>query len=161
MAKDRYAPKPLSDIMAGLNNRLSAYAGKSQALDTQQTLLKDFLGPKLGDKCRVSNYRDGTLMIEAVSAPIALRLNYLKMDMLSHFRAAGMAELGQIKITANPQATQRLSTANKSGSPAVTNSRKMSEQTADYLNAIASSAPPSLKEKLERLALHGKNKSEP
>ena len=115
----------------------------------------------MGDKCRVSNYRDGTLMIEAVSAPIALRLNYLKMDMLSHFRAAGMAELGQIKITANPQATQRLSTANKSGSPAVSNSRKMSEQTADYLNAIASSAPPSLKEKLERLALHGKNKSEP
>lgn len=158
MAKDRYAPKPLTDIMAGLNNRLSAYAGKSQALDTQQTLLKGFLGPKLGDKCRVSNYRDGTLMIEAVSAPIALRLNYLKMDMLSHFRAAGMAELGQIKITANPQATQRLSTANKSASAAVTNSRKMSEQTADYLNAIADSAPPSLKEKLQRLALHGKNK---
>ncbi|MDX1360371.1 MAG: DUF721 domain-containing protein, partial [Pseudoalteromonas tetraodonis] len=39
-----------------------------------------------------------------------------------------------------------------------TNSLKMSEQTADYLNAIADSAPPSLKEKLQRLALHGKNK---
>ena len=102
MAKDRYAPKPLTDIMAGLNNRLSAYAGKSQALDKQQVLLKEFLGPKLAEKCRVSNYRDGTLMIEAVSAAIALKLNYLKMDMLSHFRAAGMAELGQIKITANP-----------------------------------------------------------
>ncbi|GEB70622.1 MULTISPECIES: DUF721 domain-containing protein [Pseudoalteromonas] len=159
MAKDRYAPKPLTDIMAGLNNRLSAYAGKSQALDKQQTLLKEFLGPKLSEKCRVSNYRDGTLMIEAVSASIALKLNYLKMDMQSHFRAAGMAELGQIKITANPQATQRLSaTGNKSqAQSAVTgNSRKMSTQTSDYLNAIAASAPPSLKEKLERLALHGK-----
>jgi len=158
MAKDRYAPKPLTDIMAGLNNRLAAYAGKSQALDTQQQLLRDFLRPKLGEKCRVSNYRDGTLMIEAVSAPIALRLNYLKMDMQSHFRAAGMAELGQIKITANPQATQRLSTRPKVADGKPTNSLKMSEQTADYLNAIADSAPPSLKEKLQRLALHGKNK---
>ena len=106
----------------------------------------------------MSNYRDGTLMIEAVSAPIALRLNYLKMDMLSHFRSAGMAELGQIKITANPHATQRLSTAKNTKASSVTNSLKMSQQTADYLNAIAASAPPSLKEKLERLALHGKAK---
>ncbi len=157
MAKDRYAPKPLTDIMAGLNNRLAAYAGKSQALDTQQQLLCDFLGPKLGEKCRVSNYRDGTLMIEAVSAPIALRLNYLKMDMLSHFRAAGMVELGQIKITANPQATQRLSATSKPEEKPVSK-RQMSEQTADYLSAIAADAPPSLKAKLERLAQHGRKK---
>ncbi|WP_338362701.1 DUF721 domain-containing protein [uncultured Pseudoalteromonas sp.] len=159
MAKDRYAPKPLTDIMAGLNNRLSAYAGKSHALEKQQALLKEFVGPKLGEKCRVSNYRDGTLMIEAVSAAIALKLNYLKMDMQSHFRAAGMAELGQIKIVANPQATARLSPTTDKPSPAgkvPSNSRKMSQQTSDYLNAIAASAPPSLKEKLERLARHGK-----
>ena len=158
MAKDKYAPKPLNDIMAGLSGRLSNYAGKSQALDKQQTLLAEFLSPNLADKCRVSNYRDGTLMIEAVSAPIALRLNYLKMDMLSHFRGAGMAELGQIKITANPQSSQRL-TQNNASKPANNSAAKklpMSEQTADYLTAIAQNAPPSLREKLERLAKHGK-----
>jgi len=158
MAKDKYAPKPLNDIMAGLSGRLSNYAGKSQALDKQQTLLTEFLSPNLADKCRVSNYRDSTLMIEAVSAPIALRLNYLKMDMLSHFRGAGMAELGQIKITANPQSSQRL-TQNNAAKPANNTTAKklpMSEQTADYLSAIAQNAPPSLREKLERLAKHGK-----
>ena len=158
MAKDRFAPKPLNDIMAGLSGRLSSYAGKSQALDKKQALLNEFLGPNLSGKCRVSNYRDGTLMIEAVSAPIALRLNYLKMDMLSHFRSAGMAELGQIKITANPQASQRLSPNNASKAENATVAKKlpMSEQTADYLNAIAADAPPSLKAKLEKLARHGK-----
>ncbi|NMM41903.1 DUF721 domain-containing protein [Pseudoalteromonas arctica] len=158
MAKDRFAPKPLNDIMAGLSGRLSSYAGKSQALDKQQTLLSEFLGANLGGKCRVSNYRDGTLIIEALSASIALRLNYLKMDMLSHFRAAGMAELGQIKITANPQTSQRLSANNmlQTANATPANKLAMSEQTADYLNAIAQSAPPSLKEKLERLARHGK-----
>ena len=158
MAKDKYAPKPLNDIMAGLSGRLSNYAGKSQALDKQQTLLTEFLSPNLADKCRVSNYRDGTLMIEAVSAPIALRLNYLKMDMLSHFRGAGMAELGQIKITANPQSSQRLTQKNASKSANNTTAKKlpMSEQTSDYLTAIAQNAPPSLREKLERLAKHGK-----
>ncbi|KTF15196.1 DUF721 domain-containing protein [Pseudoalteromonas sp. H105] len=158
MAKDKYAPKPLNDIMAGLSGRLSNYAGKSQALDKQQTLLTEFLSPNLADKCRVSNYRDGTLMIEAVSAPIALRLNYLKMDLLSHFRGAGMAELGQIKITANPQSSQRLTQNNASKSANNTTAKKlpMSEQTSDYLTAIAQNAPPSLREKLERLAKHGK-----
>ena len=34
----------------------------------------------------------------------------------------------------------------------------MSEQTADYLSAIAADAPPSLKAKLERLAQHGRKK---
>ena len=157
MAKDRYAPKAVGDIMAGLSGRLASYAGKTQGLSSQQTILDDFLGETLSKKCRVSNYRDGTLMIEAVSAPIALRLNYLKMDMLSHFRAAGMIELGQINITANPQATQRLSATNKPEQKPVSK-RQMSEQTADYLSAIAADAPPSLKAKLERLAQHGRKK---
>lgn len=158
MAKDKFAPKPLNDIMAGLGGRLSSYAGKSRALDKQQTLLTEFLSPNLADKCRVSNYKDGTLMIEAISAPIALRLNYLKMDMLSHFRSHGLAELGQIKITANPQSTQRLSINNpaKTANATIVKKLPMSEQTSDYLNAIAQSAPPSLREKLERLAQHGK-----
>lgn len=157
MAKDRYAPKALGDIMAGLSGRLASYAGKTQGLSSQQTILDEFLGETLSKKCRVSNYRDGTLMIEAVSAPIALRLNYLRMDMLSHFRAAGMVELGQIKITANPQATQRLSTS-KEAEKKPQAKRHMSEQTADYLTAIAADAPASLKEKLERLAQHGRKK---
>lgn len=158
MAKDKFAPKPLNDIIAGLSGRLSSYAGKSQALDKQQTLLTEFLSPNLAEKCRVSNYKDGTLTIEAVSAPIALRLNYLKMDMQSHFRSNGLAELGQIKIIANPQSSQRLSKNNpaKKANATVAKKLPMSEQTSDYLNAIAQNAPPSLREKLERLAKHGK-----
>ncbi|WP_404341317.1 DciA family protein [Pseudoalteromonas mariniglutinosa] len=157
MAKDRYAPKALNDIMAGLSGRLSSYAGKSQSLSTQQALLQSFLGDTLSAKCRVSNYRDGTLMIEAISAPIALRLNYLKMDMLSHFRAAGMAELGQIKITTNPQATQRLTALKNELNKKPATQRQMSAQTADHLTALAANAPASLKAKLERLARHGKH----
>ncbi|MBQ4834182.1 DUF721 domain-containing protein [Pseudoalteromonas sp. MMG010] len=157
MAKDKYAPKPLGDIMAGWNNRLSAYAGKSNTLDKQQTLLSEFLGAKLGDKCRVSNYREGTLMIEAVSAPIALRLNYLKMDIMSHFRAAGIIDLAQIKITANPQATQRITgNIKRATSNNKLTSLTMSKDTAEHLQALAASAPASLKEKLERLAQHAK-----
>ena len=68
-----------------------------------------------------------------------------------------MAELGQIKITANPQATQRLSAKSEQDKKPVTK-RHMSEQTADYLSAIAADAPPSLKAKLERLAQHGRKK---
>lgn len=158
MAKDRYAPKPLNDIISGLTGRLASYAGKSEALNMPQNTLADFLGPNLSKKCRVSQYQDGTLMIEAISAPIALRLNYLKMDILSHFRSQGMVELAQVKITANPQATQRLAPEMgvKGAQAAAPKKRKMSEKTAEHLNAIAADAPPSLKEKLQRLAKHAK-----
>lgn len=158
MAKDRYAPKALDEIMSGLSGRLSNYAQKTQGLSTQQQLLSEFLGDSLAKKCRVSNYDNGTLMIEAVSASIAMRLNYLKMDMLSHFRSKGMAELGQIKITANPRTTQQLSTKAGQSPKESKSTRTMSQQTADYLKAIAADAPPSLKAKLERLAMHANKK---
>ncbi len=157
MAKDRYAPKALGEIMGNLNRRLATYAGKTKELSVQQGILNDFLGEKLSKKCRVSNYQDATLMIEAISAPVALRLSYLKMDMLSHFRANGLVELGQIKITTNPQVAQRLTTLTGPEQKTATSSKRlMSEQTANYLSAIAVDAPPSLKAKLERLAQHGR-----
>ena len=40
MAKDRYAPKTLDDLMAGMSNKLSSYAGKSQKLAHFQALFE-------------------------------------------------------------------------------------------------------------------------
>ncbi|MFY8273947.1 DciA family protein [Pseudoalteromonas sp. SSDWG2] len=165
MAKDRYAPKQLTDVLGKLNprigSRIAGYGAKTQALASQQQILHDAVGENLAKKCSVANVRDGTLVIEAISATVAMKLNYIKMDILSAFRQSGMADLCQVKINTSPNAAQRTSTQLKAQTkePSSTaSSRNMSEQTADYLEHIAQNAPPSLQQKLIRLAQHGRQK---
>ncbi len=157
MAKDRFAPKQLNDIMGDLGGRLASYASKSQSLGEHQALLNQCVGSTLAQKCRIGNYRDGTLVVEAASATVAMKLNYIKMDILSAFRAAGMAELCLIKIVTTPQAAGALAPRKREQSKSATKpGQGMSEQTAAALEEVAASAPPSLQEKLRKLARHGR-----
>ncbi|WP_346722627.1 DUF721 domain-containing protein [Pseudoalteromonas ruthenica] len=164
MAKDRYAPKQLDEVLGQLSprmgSRIASYSAKSQQLSQQQTVLREVIGENLAKKCRVANIRDDALIIEAQSATIALKLNYVKMDILSAFRQQGLAQLCQVKIQTSPDAARRLTPQSQTGSNKTTAPKKraMSEQSAEYLEHVAENAPPSLQEKLRRLALHGRQK---
>ncbi|BBN80360.1 hypothetical protein PA25_03450 [Pseudoalteromonas sp. A25] len=157
MAKNRYDPKQLNELMGKWSDKLLNYTDKSKKMAELQQCLEKAIGPILSKKSRVANYRDGTLIIEAASATLATRLNYLKMEILSQFRQAGMIECSQVKITTNPEAQQRLSprdsyTNTKQNSQG--KGRVMSEHTAEQLRELASGAPPSLQAKLLKLAAH-------
>ena len=153
MAKDRYAPKTLDDLMANMSSRMSSYIGKSQQLNNQQELLTQCVGATMAQKCRISNYRDSILIIEAQSAAVAMRLNYMKMSILSDLRKNGLPELSQIKIQTSPHAAANQRAQEQKAQPVV-NSRVLSQQTADSLLEVAEHAPASLKAKLEKLAAH-------
>lgn len=158
MAKDRYAPKTLDDLMANMSSRMSSYVGKSQQLNQHQELLTQCVGATMAQKCRISNYRDSILIIEAESAAVAMRLNYMKMSILSDLRKNGLADLCQIKIQTSPRAAADQQAQKKRAEP-IHNSRVLSQQTADALLEVAEHAPASLKAKLEKLAaLSKKNK---
>ncbi|CAH9063569.1 hypothetical protein PSECIP111951_03223 [Pseudoalteromonas holothuriae] len=159
MAKSRYDPKQLNELMGKWSNKLVNYTDKSKKMAELQQCLEKAIGPILSKKSRVANYRDGTLVIEAASATLATRLNYLKMEILSQFRKAGMIECSQVKITTNPEAQQRLATRQDKGKLQNTQTcnRVMSEQTAEQLKELASNAPPSLQAKLLKLAAHAHN----
>lgn len=155
MAKNRYDPKPVNELMGKWSKKLDSFSDKTSNLKRLQEEVERSLGPILSKKCRVANYREGTLIIEAVSATLATRLNYLKSDMLSHLRKAGFVECCQIKITSNPNAQQRLSEPrSKKATP--TTYRVMSDETAEQLKALAEHAPGKLQEKLLKLAAHAK-----
>jgi hypothetical protein len=142
--------------MGKWSDKLNAYGEKSQEMAKLQQCLENAIGPVLSKKSRVANYRHGTLVIETASATLATRLNYLKMEILSQFRQAGMVDCAQVKITTNPDAQQRLtppSVLNKTEST-TGNKRQMSSQTAQQLQELAKNAPPSLQTKLLKLATH-------
>ncbi|RJE76896.1 RNA-binding protein [Pseudoalteromonas sp. MSK9-3] len=161
MAKNRYAPKQLNELMGKWSNKMVSYTEKSQAMAQWQSCLESAVGPVLIKKCRVGNYREGTLVIEAASATLATRLNFLKMEILSQFRAAGMIECAQVKVVTNPEAQQRLTPKrdDQIRPEKQSEGRVMSAQTAQQLTEIAGNAPPSLQAKLLKLAQHAqKNK---
>ncbi|PAJ74118.1 RNA-binding protein [Pseudoalteromonas sp. NBT06-2] len=157
MAKDRYAPKTLDDLMAGMSNKITSYAGKNQKLSHFQVLLEESISVPMAKKCRVSNYRDAIMVIETDSAAVAMRLNYMKMSILSDLRKNGLPELSQIKVQTNPQAfTNRAIASKQKENNAHKKDLVLSEDTANSLLDIAKNAPPSLREKLEKLARHSK-----
>jgi hypothetical protein len=153
MAKNRYDPKSIDELMGKWSNKITQFGAKTDSLQVLQAELDKALGPILCKKCRVANYRDGTLIIEAASATLATRLNYLKLDILSHLRKNGFAECGQVKVASNPDAQLRLSEPKASLKPQKSG-RTMSEDTAAQLTELAQYAPPSLQAKLLKLATH-------
>ncbi len=157
MAKDRFAPKPLNDVVGKLPGRLQSYAKASQKLEHYQTLLNQAIGGPLANKCHVSNYQDQILVISADSAAVAMRLNYMKLAIASELRKSGLAELSSIKVQTNPaKQTVANEAIKKSQSQGRSPGRVMSKQTADNLLELAQHAPESLKQKLQKLAKHGK-----
>ncbi|KZN58201.1 hypothetical protein N473_05515 [Pseudoalteromonas luteoviolacea CPMOR-1] len=156
MAKNRFDPKSLSELAPKWSNKLSNYVEKAQDIAALQAPLNKALGPILSKKCRVSNYHQGTLCIEAASATLATRLGYLKMEILSEFRQSGFHDCSQVKITTNPEAQQRLAQRTVSSQNKPAKQHKLSESTAEQLTMLAESAPEGLKERLLKLAQHAK-----
>jgi hypothetical protein len=160
MAKNRYAPKAMEEVMQSLSvsSRLRGFASQSQLNDKLQEAVNCALGPILCKKCRVSHYRDATLFLEAASATLATRLQYMRMEILSEVRRAGYPECAQIKISSSPEAQTRMALKEQPASYTHqhTSSRTMSEETAHHLEAIAQTAPDGLKQKLLKLAQHAK-----
>ncbi|MDK1289599.1 DUF721 domain-containing protein [Pseudoalteromonas umbrosa] len=156
MAKNRFDPKSLSELAPKWSNKLSNYIEKAQDIAALQAPLNKALGPILSKKCRVSNYHQGTLCIEAASATLATRLGYLKMEILTEFRQSGFHDCCQVKVTTNPEAQQRLAQRPVKSKPIPENRHKLSESTAEQLTMLAESAPDGLKERLLKLAKHAK-----
>lgn len=157
MAKDRFAPKNLDEVLQAMPAKFANYVAKSGALTELQHSVADFLGEHLAKQVVVANYKDNTLVLQSSSAAVAMRVNYMKTGLLSHLRKHGLAELAQIKVQTNPtqpNSTHPVKTTKQSS--ANLNKPVLSQQTADALKEIAANAPPSLQAKLLKLAAHTK-----
>lgn len=150
MAKDRFAPKPLEDVLSNLPNRLKQFSHKNKENKKLEEMLADILDANMFSKCTIANYEQGTLVLNAQSAAVAMRLNYIKMNMMSEFRKRGLPELGQIKIQTSPRSA--ISSQKNNLTKAKPEKKRISKETQQSLLEVAKNAPDSLREKLEKLA---------
>ncbi|AKJ41431.1 DUF721 domain-containing protein [Pragia fontium] len=149
----------LLDTLFDDANLLRNIQQRAIALIKLNKAVKALLPKQMHAFCRVSNYRQGMLILEVANASWLTRLRYEQQMLLSTLRSEILPSLVSIDIKINPKLSTNNSTAENlvhryspDSQKEETPVRQLSEQSAQQLRELAARSPGKLKEKLERLA---------
>jgi len=140
----RHRPNTINTVTTE-SGKLAKIQQKASILQEINRLLTNELLPGSDEYCRVANYRLGILIIEVTSGVWSTRLTQLRSELMRQMRQGILPSLVSIEIKVNPSLFIQPTVPKP-------NSRKISPQTAEHLNALAQHSPPALAEKLQRLA---------
>ncbi|WP_305811048.1 DUF721 domain-containing protein [Photobacterium leiognathi] len=141
-----HRPQTTGDILeeTGLNN----IQQRAMALSQLNKAVKQHVNG--AEHCRVSNYRQGILIIETASAAWSMRLNYERHQLIMKLREKLLPKLQDIEIKVNP-ALAAIQEQKQNKIPDIVQ-KPISDVAAQHLLATASTAPDKVKKRLERLA---------
>ncbi|WP_318493939.1 DUF721 domain-containing protein [Photobacterium leiognathi] len=141
-----HRPQTTGDILeeSGLNN----IQQRAMALSQLNKAVKQHVNG--AEHCRVSNYRQGILIIETASAAWSMRLNYERHQLIMKLREKLLPKLQDIEIKVNP-ALAAIQEQKQNKIPDIVQ-KPISDVAAQHLLATAATAPDKVKKRLERLA---------
>ncbi|WP_318510745.1 DUF721 domain-containing protein [Photobacterium leiognathi] len=141
-----HRPQTTGDILeeTGLNN----IQQRAIALSQLNKAVKQHVNG--AEHCRVSNYRQGILIIETASAAWSMRLNYERHQLIMKLREKLLPKLQDIEIKVNP-ALAAIQEQKQNKIPDIVQ-KPISDVAAQHLLATAATAPDKVKKRLERLA---------
>ncbi|WP_422767177.1 DUF721 domain-containing protein [Photobacterium leiognathi subsp. mandapamensis] len=141
-----HRPQTTGDILeeTGLNN----IQQRAIALSQLNKAVKQHVNG--AEHCRVSNYRQGILIIETASAAWSMRLNYERHQLIMKLRERLLPKLQDIEIKVNP-ALAAIQEQKQNKTPDIVQ-KPISDVAAQHLLATAATAPDKVKKRLERLA---------
>ncbi|WP_305406167.1 DUF721 domain-containing protein [Photobacterium leiognathi] len=141
-----HRPQTTGDILeeTGLNN----IQQRAMALSQLNKAVKQHVNG--AEHCRVSNYRQGILIIETASAAWSMRLNYERHQLIMKLREKLLPKLQDIEIKVNP-ALAAIQEQKQNKTPDIMQ-KPISDVAAQHLLATAATAPDKVKKRLERLA---------
>ncbi|WP_430876135.1 DUF721 domain-containing protein [Gilliamella sp. G0441] len=148
-------PQILTSILTQ-NSSLSQIKERISALNKLSSVVHDLLPSPLKPQCRVSNYRQGILIIEVSSASWLTRLKYEQSKLISGIRKKLLPSLSSIQYRINPDICLAVSQSINCSSKNATMTSVLTATSANYLYAIAENAPNKLKKQLIKLANHAK-----
>ena len=112
-------------------------------------VLNKLLPKGTADHVRAANVRGGHLIVEVASASIKMKLDYDRLHILNQLRNQGFAKLISIELKINPALYRNRGMKEEKETVA---RPPLSENTAQVLLMVASSASPKVKKRLENLA---------
>jgi len=140
----RRHPNLIDDITKN-SGKLAKIQQKAVKLQEINHFLTTEILPGSDQYCRVANLRQGILVIEVASGVWSTRLTQLRNSLMAEMRRYLLPTLVSIEIKVNPSLFVE-------AEPPKPNSRTISPQTAEHLEALAEHSPPKLAQKLQRLA---------
>ncbi|SJL82137.1 DUF721 domain-containing protein [Vibrio palustris] len=114
-------------------------------------VIKSIVPASAVDHVRAANVRNGQLVIETASAALKMRIDRDRLNILNQLRSQGFAKLISIEVKINPAIYRNGGAIHQSKKEAKTRP-PISQEAANYLLAVAESAPPKLQARLQRLA---------
>ncbi|MGB5803374.1 MAG: DciA family protein [Vibrio anguillarum] len=112
-------------------------------------VLNKLLPKGTADHVRAANVRGGHLIVEVASASIKMKLDYDRLHILNQLRNQGFAKLISIELKINPALYRNRGMKEEKETVA---RPPLSENTAQALLMVESSASPKVKKRLENLA---------
>ncbi|ARR50211.1 DUF721 domain-containing protein [Photobacterium damselae] len=149
-----HRPQTAADLLDS-NQLVGNIQERALALSRLNDAVKAHLN--CAEHCRVSNYRQGILIIEIASAAWSMRLNYERNSLITKLREKLLPNLVDIQVKVNPNlAAVQVAKHNKT--PDIVQ-KPISDVAASHLLQAAEHASEKVKARLERLAqLAKKNK---
>ncbi|MGF1725834.1 DUF721 domain-containing protein [Photobacterium nomapromontoriensis] len=130
------------------DSQISNIQQRAIALSKLDKAVKQHLA--CAEHCRVSNYRQGVLIIETASAAWSMRLNYERNTLINKLREKLLPNLARIEIKVNPKLAA-IAIKPEEKTPDIVR-KPISAKAAEYLLHTAQYAPDKIKSRLERIA---------
>ena len=136
-------------IDSSLLKRLQDHASE---IITINKIIKSIVPASAAGHVRAANVRHGQLVIETASAALKMKIDRDRLNILNQLRSQGFAKLISIDVRINPD-IYRTEGAGVGRHKQEAKARPpISQEAANYLLAVAESAPPKLQARLQRLA---------
>ncbi|MGF1680687.1 DUF721 domain-containing protein [Photobacterium minamisatsumaniensis] len=141
-----HRPQTTADLLD--DSQLGNIQQRAIALSKLNKAVKQHLD--CAEFCRVSNYRQGILIIETASAAWSMRLNYERNTLINKLREKLLPNLARIDIKVNPELAAVI-VVKEDKTPDIVR-KPISPLAAQYLLHTAQDAPDKIKKRLERIA---------
>ena len=153
MARRPKAPKDMSTLLNSTTGTLAQIKAKTNSLNQLCDIVRQICPDLPEDALNIANFIENTLVIEVKSPVWGQRLQFERNNICRLLTEMTNGRYSQIDIKVNPfghqQAAKKASYSRKTNTMSA---KSMSTNSAQHLLDVAEHAPPSLKEKLIKLA---------
>lgn len=156
MARKSKIPIDMSNLLNSSSGTLAHIQAKTNSLAQLADIVRDICPDLPADAWKIANFEKNTLVIEVKSPVWGQRLQFERNRICQNLVAETDGTFNKIQIKVNPFSPKKQNMAKVSNKEAVNHNNMISPSTANHLEAIAQNAPKGLREKLLRLASHGK-----
>jgi hypothetical protein len=156
MARKSKKPIDMSNLLNSSSGTLAHIQAKTNSLAQLADIVRNICPDLPVDAWKIINFENNTLVIEVKSPVWGQRLQFERNQICQSLIKETEGVFNKIEIKVNPFSHKKTVKTKIPNTDSINYANLISSNTASHLKAIALNAPKGLKEKLLKLASHGK-----